>query len=101
MFFNSGLFWFFMGMVTILIGVGFKTFANDRGWTLSWWKWLLSILWYVIFSLSIFSYATLSGENEERAGVKILLLGLFVCIVYGAGLLRLLSFGSRISSESN
>ena len=99
MFFNSGLFWFFMGMVTILIGVGFKTFANDRGWILTWWKWLLSILWYVIFSLSIFSYGTLSGEREESAGVKILLLGLFVCIVYGAGLLRLLSFGPRTNIE--
>jgi hypothetical protein len=91
MFINSGLFWFFMGMITILIGAGFKAFANDHGWSLNWWKWLLSILWYVIFSLSILSYGTLIGEKEESAGLKMLLLGLFVCIVYGAGLVRLLS----------
>ena len=91
MFINSGLFWFFMGMITILIGAGFRAFAIDRGWTLTWWKWILSILWYAIFSLSILAYGTLTGEREESAGLKILLLGFFVCIVYGAGLLRLLS----------
>jgi len=90
MFFNSGLFWFFMGMITILVGVGFKAFANDRGWVLNWWKWLLSIIWYVIFSLSVLSFGTLSGENEGSAGVKILLLGLFISIVLGVGLGRLL-----------
>lgn len=96
MFLNSGLFWFFMGMITILIGVGFKAFANDRGWVLSWWKWLLSILWYIIFSLSIFSYGTLAGEMEHSAGVKMLLLGLFVCIIYGVGLWRMLSYKPKI-----
>ena len=78
-------------MITIIIGFGFKAFANDRGWILNWWKWLLSILWYIIFSLSIFSYGTLTGEREESAGIKILFLGLFVCIIYGVALLRLLA----------
>lgn len=101
MFFNSGLFWFFMGMITILIGTGFKAFANDRGWVLNWWKWLLSILWYTIFSLSIFSYGTLAGEMEESAGVKVLLLGLFICIIYGVGLWRLLAHKSNIDGSTN
>ena len=95
MFINSGLFWFIMGMITILIGAGFRVFATDRGWTLNWWKWVLTILWYGIFSLSILAYGTLAGEREESAGLKILLLGLFICIVYGAGLLRLLSHRAR------
>lgn len=95
MFINSGLFWFLMGMITILIGAGFRVFATDRGWTLNWWKWVLSILWYTVFSLSILAYGTLAGEQEKSAGLKILLLGLFVCIVYGAGLLRLLSHKAK------
>jgi len=101
MFFNSGLFWFLMGIITILIWAGFKAFANDRGWILSWWKWLLSILLYIIFSLSVFSYGTLAGEREDSAGVKMLLLGLFVCIVYGVGLWRLLSHKSKTDSKPN
>ena len=100
MFFNSGLFWFFMGMITIIIGAGFKAFAGDRGWVLNWWKWLLSVLWYIIFSLSILSYGTLSGEKEESAAIKILFLGLFVCIVYGAGLWRLLAYNPKVTDSS-
>ena len=100
MFFNSGIFWFLMGMITVLIGAGFKAFADDRGWVLNWWKWLLSILWYIIFSLSILSYSTLAGEKEDSAAVKILLLGLFVCIVYGVGLWRLLSYKSKMIDSS-
>ena len=95
MFLNSGLFWFFMGMITILVGVGFKAFANDRGWVLNWWKWLLSIIWYAIFSLSVLSFSTLSGENEGSAGVKILFLGLFISIVLGVGLWRLLGLKTK------
>jgi len=101
MFLNSGLFWFFMGMITIIIGFGFKAFADDRGWVLNWWKWFLSIVWYIIFSLSIFSYGTLVGEREGSAGVKMLLLGLFICIIYGVGLWRLLSHKSKIDSTLN
>ena len=98
MFFNSGLFWFFMGMITILIGAGFKVFANGRGWVLNWWKWLLAIIWYIIFSLSLYTYGTLAGENESSAGVKILLLGLFVCLVFGVGLWRLLTPKPKVAS---
>ena len=96
MFVNSGLFWFFMGMITVLVGVGFKVFANDRGWVLNWWKWLLSIIWYVIFSLSVLSFSTLSGENEGSAGIKLLLLGLFISIVLGVGLWRLLGLKTEV-----
>jgi len=101
MFLNSGMFWFLMGIITIIIGAGFKAFADDRGWVMSWWKWILSILWYVIFSLSIFSYGTLAGEREESAGFKILILGLFVCIIYGVGLLRLLAKNPKKNTTPN
>ena len=32
MFFEGNLFWFLMGMLAILVGVGFKAFADDRKW---------------------------------------------------------------------
>lgn len=101
MFINSGLFWFLMGMLTVLIAAGFKAYAADRGWELKWWKWLLFILWYAIFILSIFAFGTLTGESEGGAGIKMLLLGLFVCIVYGAGLLRLMSHKTTSRQTTN
>lgn len=91
MFFTSNLFWFLMGMAAILIAFGFKYFAEDRGWTLNWWKWLLCITWYGIFSLSFYTYGILAGENEGDAGLKIFLLGMFISLVFGVGLWRLLA----------
>ncbi len=90
MFFNGALFWFLMGTLFILVAAGFKTFAEGRGWVLNWWKWLLTIIWYAIFSLSFFAWGTLIGENESSAGIKLFLLGLFISLILGVGLWRLL-----------
>ncbi|MFO7681059.1 MAG: hypothetical protein R6X34_13505 [Chloroflexota bacterium] len=91
MFFSSNLFWFLMGMVAILVAFGFKYFAEDRGWVMTWWKWLLCIVWYGIFSLSFYTFGILAGENEGDAGFKIFLLGMFVSLVLAVGLWRLLA----------
>lgn len=90
MFFEGNVFWFLMGMVAIVVGVGFKAFADDRKWKLNWWKWLLVIVWYLIFNMSFLTWGTLIGENESSAGWKLALLGLFVCLILGVGLWRLL-----------
>jgi len=87
---NGSLFWFAMGILFVLVAWAFKTFADDRGWRLSWWKSLLAILWYAILSLSFYAWGTLVGEGESSAGFKLFLIGLFVSIVFGAGVVRLL-----------
>ena len=64
---------------------------------ISWWKALLVIVWYTIFSLSFYAWGTLVGEGERSAGFRLFLLGMFVCIVLGVGLVRLLAHGRRVS----
>jgi hypothetical protein len=91
LFLTSGFFWFLMGIVAVFVGIGFKAFAEDKGWTLNWWKWLLTIVWYGIFSLSFLSWGTLIGEMEASAGWKFGLFGLFISLILGVGLWRLLS----------
>ena len=91
MFFEGNVFWFLMGMLAILVGVGFKYFADDRNWVLTWWKWLLVIVWYCIFNLSFLAWGTLIGENEPGAGWRVGLLGLFISLILGVGLWRLLT----------
>jgi hypothetical protein len=90
MFFNSSFFWFLMGVLFILVAAGFRAFAKDRGWVLSWWKAALALLWYAIFTCSFYAYGTLMGENETSAGLKILGLGLFVSLVLAIIIWRLL-----------
>ena len=88
MFFNGSFFWFLMGVLFILAAAGFRAFAKDRGWTISWWKAVLALIWYAIFTFSFYAYGTLMGENETSAGLKILVLGLFVCLVLGIAIWR-------------
>lgn len=90
MFIDSGPFWFLMGILTTIVAAGFRAFAGRRGWVLTWWKWALAAAWYVLFSLSFLTWGTLIGEGEGRAGLRLALLGLFVCIALGVGLWRLL-----------
>ena len=96
---NGGLFWFAMGILFVLVAWAFKAFADDRGWRLNWWKGLLALLWYAILSLSLYAWGTLVGEGEAGAGFKLFLIGLFVCIVFGAGLIRLLIHRPKTQAE--
>lgn len=91
MFIGGSLFWFLMGMVAVLVGCGFKAFADSKGWELNWWKWILIAIWYGIFNLAFLTWGTLIGEMEPGAGWKMGLLLLFVSLILGVGLWRLLA----------
>ncbi len=93
--FDSNFFWILWGVVLVLVGAGFKTFAEDQGWKLNWWKWVLTFIWYVLFTTNFYLFGTLAGENESSAGFKLMLLGLFVCLILGVGLWRLMLMGGE------
>lgn len=95
MFFGSDFFWLLMGVILVVVAMAFKAFAEDQGWRLTWWKWILVVLWYGLFSMSFFTYGTLAGENEGSAGLRLMLLMLFISLILGVGLWRLLSSGSK------
>jgi hypothetical protein len=92
---TSGPFWFLMGVVFVVVAAGFNRFARDRGWIVTWWKALLAILWYGVLCTSFFAWGTLIGENEPGAGLKLFLIGLFVSIVFGVALVRLMARPAR------
>jgi hypothetical protein len=91
MFLNGPLFWFLMTLLFVLSAAGFKAFAEDRGWKLNWWKSLLALIVYAVFALSLYAWGTLAGENEAGAGIKFGLLGLFITLILGVGLWRLIA----------
>ncbi|MBN2472647.1 MAG: hypothetical protein JXN59_18125 [Anaerolineae bacterium] len=99
MFFGSDFFWLLMGVVLVLVGFAFKAFAEDRGWVLTWWKGLLALLWYGLFTLNFYAYGTLVGEYESSPGLKIMILGLFVSLILGVGLWRLMGINPKTSEK--
>ncbi len=78
-------------MLAILVGFGFKAFAESKGWEMNWWKWLLVAFWYGIFNLGFLTWGTLVGENEAGAGWKTGVFVLFIALILGVGLWRLLA----------
>lgn len=91
--FTGGLFWFVMGIIFVGIAASFKIWAEDLGIKMTWWKWLLSGLWYALLIFTIALPFTLWGENESQGGVGTLLFLGVITLVLGVGLARLLWIG--------
>ena len=91
--FSGALFWFIMGMLFILVAVGAKTWADALRLKMTWWKWLLALLWYVQLNLTVAAPMTFIGENEAAAGGKLFLFMIVATIIFGVVLWRLLVLG--------
>jgi hypothetical protein len=95
--FTSGFFWFVMGMLMVLVGVGAAAWVKDLGLKMTWWKWLLAILWYALLNLSVAVPMTFVGENEPGAAVRTFLPLVVITIITGVGLWRVLAAGRQMS----
>jgi hypothetical protein len=95
MFLDGNLFWLLMGVILVVVGAAFKAFADDQGWKLTWWKAVLALLWYGLFASSFYIYGTVTGEGEGSAALKMLLFILFICLILGVGLWRLMLLGAK------
>jgi peptidoglycan/LPS O-acetylase OafA/YrhL len=84
-----------MGALAVFMGGALGSFADRRGWAMPWWKWLLALAWYAVFALTFYASGTLVGEREPAAGVRVLLVGLFLVVVLGVGLVRVLAHRPR------
>ena len=85
------LFWIAMGLIYALAIAGARVWAQDLGLQMTWWKWLLAALWYLMLSVGLAGGFTLMGEKEPRAGYYFLGLVLIGMIILGIGLWFLLS----------
>ena len=92
MFFGSDFFWILMGASFVLVGFAFKAFAEERGWTAHLVEERAGVRVVRLILLSFYAWGTLAGENESSAGIKMFLVGIFVCAILGVGLWRLMSW---------
>lgn len=97
--FAEPVFWIIMGLLYALIGYGATLWAKDLGLKMTWWKWILFWIWFLLLSLSIAGGFTLIGENEMEAGLYFLGVSLFICIVLGVILWRILTVGRNIKNS--
>ncbi len=69
--------------------------ARELKLKMSWWKWLLSSFWYISLMFSIMLAFTFMGEGEMAAGIKVLVVSLFIMAVLGLLLYRVLALGKN------
>lgn len=98
--FAEPVFWIIMGLLYALIGYSATLWAKDLGLKMNGWKWILSWIWYLLVSISVAGGFTLMGENEVKAGFYFLGVSLFICIVLGVILWRILSIGRKIKKKT-
>lgn len=88
--FLHGLFWFIMGILSILVVVGAKTWADNSKLKMTWWKWTIAALWYIGFLFSIAVSATFMGESEIAAGLKMIIFSVVLSIIGGVIIWRVI-----------
>ncbi|MCK5067589.1 MAG: hypothetical protein KAR16_09125 [Bacteroidales bacterium] len=87
---NLVIFAFIVGLLTGAVVVGAVTWAKELGLKMTWWKWLLSALWYLMMLFLLFAAFTFIGEGEPAAGWKTLGISVVLLVILGAGLARVL-----------
>ena len=87
---NLVVFAFITGLLSGAVIIGAITWAKDLGWHMSWWKWVLSAIWYLLLLFLLFAAFTFIGEGEPAAGWKTLGISVVVLVILGTGLVVLL-----------
>ena len=93
-FFTSGFFWFLEGILACLVIIGFKTWMEDRGTPMPFWKWLLLGFWVLWVGFTIAFITTSIGEKEIDAAVKGGIIFSLLAIILGVGFWRLIVMGT-------
>ena len=81
--FFKPIFWIVMGLIYALTIAGAPLWAEDLGLHMTWWKWILAGLWYVLLSFTFAGSFTLLGEKEPGAWYKFLGFHLIIAIIFG------------------
>jgi hypothetical protein len=88
--FFKPIFWIAMGLLYALIMAGAPIWAQDLGLHMTWWKWCLTAIWYVLLSFSFAGGFTLLGEREQGAWYRFMGFHLIITLVLGAVMWTLL-----------
>lgn len=97
-FFTTGTFWFLLGILFVVVVVGAYVWFEDKGIKMTWWKWLLALLWYAFLNISIAAPFTFFAEKEPKGAWATL--GIFgvLTVILGVGLWRLLMSNRHVEA---
>jgi hypothetical protein len=85
------VFWFVMGALSLVMIIGFKYFAEDRGIKMNWWKWLITIAWWAGMLFAVAVPFTFMGEGEPGAGAWMMLFSVVPAAIMGFVVWRIIT----------
>ncbi len=94
-FFTSGFFWFLEGIFSCLFIIAFKFWAEDHGYIMSFWKWILLVVWIVLFGFTLAFVGTSLGEGEANAALFGGIIFGLITIISAVGLWRIVKGKSQ------
>ena len=79
----KSFFWMAMGILYAIMIAGAPSLADNLALQMSWWKWVLVALWYVLVTINLAAGFTLIGERERGAGPKFMAATLIPLAILG------------------
>lgn len=92
---STVIFAFVIGLLSVFVVWGAIAWARSLGLKMTWWKWLLAALWYLLLQFFIFLDFTMIGEGEAGAGLKMLVFQAVILIILAVGIGRLIWAGRK------
>ena len=89
-FFEGGLFWFAEGVFACLAIIALRTWTQDKGIRMSFWKWPVVVGWVLFLGVSIAYVGTSIGEGEMNAAFLGAICGAVMASISGVVVWRLL-----------
>jgi hypothetical protein len=84
-----------MGLMTLVMIIGFKQMASEKGINMTWWKWVLTLGWWMGFLLAVAVPFTFVGEGEPAAGAWMILFSVVPASILGLVVWRVVTAGPK------
>ena len=82
-----------MAILAVLVVIGIKLWAEDRGVPMPIWKWAVVTCWILAFAVTVAFIGTSLGENEPRAASLGGLIFGTIVVIAGVATWRLMRIG--------
>jgi len=89
-FFESSFFWFIEGLFACLAIIALRTWTQDKGIRMPFWKWPMVIVWVLFLAISIAYVGTSIGEGEMDAAFFGAIFAAVIASISGVVVWRLL-----------
>ncbi len=99
-FFTSGTFWFIEGIFFVVLILALRVWLKQKGTAMTWWKWILLVIWIFMAGFTAAFIGTNLGEGETTAALRGGGGSAVLVLIYALVLMRVLGITSKRTGGS-